>query len=279
MALPERGLAQLQEWMHRVVANPARDLREALDAESARVIVAPGELDQVILPSRTLTSAERLGIYHGMYPARMQEALESDYPALAHFLGATKFGELVRAYVAVFPSRSYTLNRLGDHFPEYVASHPGLRRQAFCADLARLERAVAQVFDAPESPVLEAEAIAAAGERIAEARVRPVAAFQLLALRYPANEYLQSVRDETHEHPRAAAKNTWIAVFRRSYVVRRLDLAREPYGLLAALAGGDTVGHAVERTLRSSRRAPAPDQFFRWFRDWAAAGMFQSLDL
>ena len=44
-----------------------------------------------MLPSQTLTSAERLDIYRDMYLLRMEEALAIDYPGLKHFLGEEEF--------------------------------------------------------------------------------------------------------------------------------------------------------------------------------------------
>src|SRR5262245_21991612 len=233
--------------------------RAILDVQEDVAADWNGEVGRLILPSRKLTPAERLEIYRGMYPLRMMYALESDYAALEHFLGRDGFAALVRAYVTAHPSRTYTLNRLGDHLPEFVASCPGLRRAAFAADLARLEQAVAQAFDAEESPVIEADDVAAIGERAAEARLRPVAALRLLEFKYPVNVYLQSVRDENHDHPRTQAKRTWVAVFRSAYVVRRHDLSREQHALLSSLMGGATLGDAVDATLRGARRTIKPD--------------------
>jgi hypothetical protein len=93
----------------------------------------------VLLPSATLAPHERIGIYHGMYLLRMSEALERDYPALAHFLGEAQWTALVRDYyVERHPSRSRTLNVLGRALPDYLAEAPGLVRRGFCRDLARL---------------------------------------------------------------------------------------------------------------------------------------------
>lgn len=269
MASPDPNLVRIQSWMQRAILEVDDDAASDWAAEVGRLI----------LPSRTLAPAERLEIYRAMYPLRMVDALESDYTALAHFLGKDAFAALVRAYVTAHPSRTYTLNRLGDHLPEFVASSPGIRRPAFAADLARLERAIAQAFDAEESPVLDAEGLAAIGERAADARLRPIAALRLLDLKYPVNAYLQSVRDDDHDHPPTVAKRTWVAVFRRTYVVRRRDLTRPQHALLSALVGGATLGDAVSSTLGAARRPIQPDEFFAWFREWVAAGMFQSIDL
>ncbi len=254
-------------------------VEEALRVAEAEV--PAGRIGDVVLPSKTLTAAERIGIYHGMYPLRMTEALQSDYPALAHYLGDDGFRYLVRGYVQAFPSRSYTLNSLGDHLPEYVKTAPGVRRPEFCHDLARLELAVSEVFDAPETPPLSEKAIAAVSPEAWEhAMLAPVAAFRLLAFRYPVNAYLQTVKDDQHDHPKARLKDTWVAVYRRDYGVYRLEVSRPAHDLLADLAAARPLGEAVTRAVRAGgRRAPTEHELFRWFREWVSGGVFRSVTL
>jgi hypothetical protein len=234
----------------------------------------------VILPSATLRPEERLAIYHDMYVLRMEEALESDYPALQHLLGPAGFRELVTGYVQAHPSRSYSLNFLGRHLPAYVRDAPGLRRRGFCHDLARLEQAVAEVFDAPEEPALGADEIAAVTEEAWErARLVPIAAFRLLALRYPVNAYLQSVRDEDHAHTSLRRRDSWVVVYRRRYTVWRQDLDQAAYRLLADIASGKRLGDAVAAALRRGHgRRPGETELFAWFRGWMGAGMFHTLN-
>ncbi|MBI3932280.1 MAG: putative DNA-binding domain-containing protein [Acidobacteria bacterium] len=274
-------LERMQRWFQGMVVHP-EGCDAALVAPEAEQEVPLERLREVILPSRTLTPAERLEIYHGMYPLRMQEALASDYPALEHFLGDDGFRELVMQYVQEFPSRNYSLNRLGDHVPEFVRSAPGIKRPEFCHELARLELAISQVFDAPEVPALTAEQIAAvAPEDWERARLRPIAAFRLLSFRYPVNAYVQSVRDEDHAgHPKARLKDTWLALYRRSYSVYRLELSRSAHDLLRDLVEGATLGEAVAAApRRDGRRAPQEEELFRWFRDWVSGGIFASVEL
>ncbi len=66
-----------------------------------------------------------MGVYQGMYLLRMIEALEGDYPAVAHFLGSDAFADLVERYAEAHPSRSYTFNRFGEPFPRV---HPRRER-------------------------------------------------------------------------------------------------------------------------------------------------------
>jgi hypothetical protein len=265
--------------MQSVVVHPGavEDAVSSLDAQEEIPLARVGE---VVLPSKSLKPVERLGIYHGMYLLRMVEALQADFPALEHFLGEDAFRELVRAYVQAFPSRSYSLNPLGDHLPEFVRTAPGVKRPEFCHDLARLELAVSQVFDAPETPPLTEAAIAAvAPEAWETARLKTIEAFALLAFRYPVNAYLQTVRDDNHQHPRARLKDTWVAVYRRDYGVFRLDLTRAAHDLLADLAQGTPLGRAVaEAVRRGERRAPSEAELFRWFRQWVSGGIFRSVE-
>jgi hypothetical protein len=274
------SLPRMQRWMQEVVVHPG-DIANAVASPSARKALGGAAIEDVILPSKSLRPAERVGIYQGMYLMRMEEALESDYPALKHLLGDHGWSDLVRDYVAAHPSITYTLNRLGDHLPEFVSKWKGARRPAVAHDLARLELAVAEVFDAPETQPLSGAEIAAVPEASWErARLAPIEAFRLLSLRYPVNAYLQSVRDEDHDHPEMKRKDTCVAVYRRDYSVYRQDLSQTAHDLLTDLVAGTPLGKAVSAALlRGGRRAPTTDQLFRWFREWAAGGVFRSVRL
>lgn len=273
-------LSRVQRWMQAVIVHPGTVQEGAADPQ-AQAEVPLDRVDEVILPSAHLSPVERLGIYHAMYPLRMEEALASDYPALKHFLGEGTFFRLARAYAQAHPSRSFSLNPFGRHLPEFVATAPFLRRRPFCHELARLERAIAEVFEAAEEPALDERAIASVPSAAWEgARLRPIAAFRLLALSYPASAYLDSLHDEEHRHPPLRRQDGWVAVYRRNYSVYRHDLSRSAHDLLADLAAGRTVGEAVSAALaRRTRPRPQAEDLFRWFRQWAAAGMFAEVKL
>lgn len=267
-------LERLQRWMQGVVVHPGM-IDEALASAAA-----PGAADagDVILPSKTLTPAERVEIYQGMYLLRMSEALASDYPALQRFLGEQRFFELVRDYVQVYPSRSYTLNRLGEHLPEFLRNARGKRHRGFLESLARLELAVAEVFDAPErKPLSEAQIAAVRLEEWERAVLQTIPAFRLLRCRYNVNAYAQAVKDETRP-PRPKLEQTWVAVYRRDYAVWRHALPRAAHDLLSDIAGGMALGPAIQAALkRGGRKRPREQQLFRWFRDWVAGGVFFSV--
>jgi hypothetical protein len=264
--------------MQAVIVHPGRTF-QALASPEATSLVSPERLADVVLPSATLDPAERLAIYRAMYVLRMEEALETDYPGLSHFLGPKRWRRLVRGYVEAHPSRGYTLNVLGREIADYVSQAPYISHRGFCRDLARLEWAITEAFDAPETPVLTESDIAVVPPDAWEgARLEPTAAFRLLALDYNAASYLDSLGDEEHDHPLPRRRPAWVAVCRRDYAVRRLPLTRPAFRLLSALADGRPVGEAVEDCLQRSRPRPTGDQIFGWFKEWAQSGVFQAVE-
>jgi hypothetical protein len=254
-------LTALQHWMQHCIQQPGEC--DAAMLEEAR---------KIIRPSATLASEERLDIYRGMYLLRMQEALDIDYPGLAHFLGADEFSRLVSRYVDVYPSRSYTLNRLGDQLPPFLDTITDIQKPEFCRALARLELALTVVFDELETPGVTPEEIAAVPQDAWErARLRPIAAFRLLAFEYPVSQYIGAV-DEENAFPQIRKRKTWVAAYRKNYRVHRLDLSRQAHQLLSLLVAGQTVGEALTAV-------PVPQsRLFEWFRDWVAEGLFRAVE-
>ncbi|MEX1243779.1 MAG: DNA-binding domain-containing protein [Thermoanaerobaculia bacterium] len=262
--------------MQAVIEHPGA-MDEAVAAEAARAELDPSEIERVVLPSKTLTAAERVGVYQGMYLLRMVEALEGDYPAVAHFLGHEEFADLVTRYVGAHPSASYTLNRLGRHFPAFIRQSRNVRKRAFVADLARLELAVTEVFDAPESAAWPAGEIAKLPQDAWEGAVlKPIAALRLGAHAYPVNAYFQSVKQDNHDHSGVGRKATHVAVWRKNYEVWRLDLSKPAHDFLLALTEGRPFGQAVASAAKGLQGG-AGEQLFRWLRDWVAEGMFEGL--
>jgi hypothetical protein len=186
----------------------------------------------------------------------------------------------VARYVEVYPSRSYTLNRLGDHLPEFLATCSNLPKRDFCVELARLEYALTMVFDARETPPLRPETVQAVPPDAWETvRLQPIEGFRLMAFDYPVSRYLGAV-DSENRFPRIVRKKTWVVVYRRNYVLHRMDLSEASYELLAALAADHTIGEAITAVMTRKRHPAVKEaQLFNWFREWMAEGLFQALIL
>jgi hypothetical protein len=115
-------------------------------------------LSEILDNSRTNRNV-LFGVYRHAYAARLVEVLRGDHPLLHAFLGDEAFDEIARAYVTARPSRNQNARWFSHRLPEYLAecrpSEPHL------AELAALERALNDAFDAPDRETLALADLAA----------------------------------------------------------------------------------------------------------------------
>jgi hypothetical protein len=286
-----RDLERLQRWMQMVIMHPD-GVEAGVAAPEARQLldVKPEEAERVVTRSRSQVALDRLAIYHHAYFARLVECLREEFPVLLHALGDKAFDSFAIAYLQKYPSRSYTLNQLGACFPRYLeesrppAKDSELDWPDFLIDLARLEWTYAEVFDGPgiegQPPLETAGLLELPEDHWPDARLVPVPCLRLLALRHPVQKYHSAVRRKKDPAiPRPC--NTFLAVTRRDYVIRRYQLTRLQHVLLSALLAGRSVREAIEATaaVASPRRGRLTDHLHTWFRNWTAEGFFQAVAL
>jgi hypothetical protein len=276
LALP---LAEFQSWMQAVLVHP-EGAAIALRAPEASRFVAPEDAASVVRERGDLAVAERLQIYAGMYPLRMRDALRSDYPALAELLGGPGFEKLVADYVAVHPSGSFTLARLGDHLPEFLAGWGSPRRRGLRTDVARLEQAGAQVFDAEESAPLDPATLQTLpAQEWPSVRLRPAPAFRLVKVRPGAADVLDAVLEGNPPQARAGRGHVEVAFYRKDFVVRRRTLGLAAGRLLRVLSEGVPLGEAVGRASRApGANRPSPAEVAAWIPEWLQLGFFARVE-
>ncbi|OYV86422.1 MAG: hypothetical protein B7Z73_11765, partial [Planctomycetia bacterium 21-64-5] len=279
----------LQRWMQAVITHPdGVAAGTASDEARQHVAAQSNDCEAVIGRSRALTSVERLSIYHNAYFARLLECMRSIYPMVARTVGDEAFDALAVGYLHACPSRSYTLDRLGDDFPRFLdetrpdrdeAGQPTEPWPDFLMELARLERAIGDVFDGPgteNKPTLNAEQLLAVDADLwPTLRLAPAPCLRTLAFRFPVNDYFTALRERTAdadppEFPPSAP--SWLALSRRDFVVRRHALERPQYTLLTALVDGQTIGAAIEQIAADATIDfdTLAAQLRDWFHTWTA---------
>jgi hypothetical protein len=283
-------LARIQRWMQAVVMHPG-DVADGVAAAREHLDLRPEELERVLTRSQALPALDRLGIYNAAYHARLLECLREEYPMLVRAMTQEVFDTFAVGYLQAYPSHSYTLAHLGDHFPRYLAE----TREAmsadekaastwpdFLIDLAQLELTFNEVFDGPGmegKPALDlGQVMSVDPECWPQARLLPVSCLRLRALTYPVDVYYQALRDRENAAP-PEPMATFLAITRRDYIVRHYRLERAEYELLQALVSGYSVGEAIERAARvaDADAARFADDVHGWFRDWAARGFFSAV--
>src|SRR5436190_20079410 len=147
---PPSELSALQRWFHTIITHPAA-VGDAIDSEKAQALIrmSRDQLESIIRRSKNLTAEQRIGIYANAYYARLMECLRESFPILARALGQETFNDFAFEYLQRYPSRTYTLNRLADHFAQFLeetrpdrpvdGSQPPISWPDFLIDLARLE--------------------------------------------------------------------------------------------------------------------------------------------
>ena len=136
---------------------------------------------------------------------------------------------------------------------------------------------VEEVFDEEESPVLGSDELEAVPPEAWEAaRLRPIAAFRLLAFKHMVVPNLVAFHDD-RPSPSPRPRASWLALYRRDYSVLRLELSRAEHDLLRAIVDGAPLGDALA-TAATSKSPRQQAKVFRWFRTWISEGLFTAIE-
>jgi hypothetical protein len=240
------------------------------------------DLERVVAPSATQTSAERFDLYRRGYHLRLLECLRAMHPALRHALGDELFDGFAHDYLAARPPGTYTLARLDEGFAAHLSDTrpdhdlPATAREPwpdFLVDVVRFERAFLEVYDGEGvegRPIACSEDVPCGSGRPALGApvvVDPVPCLRMLHSRYPVGEYVLAVRrDERPGLP--VPRPTWLALVRRDFVVEVVPLGADSFiALTALLEGADSV-HAAAAAGRSEETIRG------WVASWADRGLF-----
>jgi hypothetical protein len=222
-------------------------------------------LDAVV-PSVGLSAAERLDIYRGMYFWRLRGALAEDYPKVAKVLGEDAFSDLARAYLLAHPSRHPSLRHLGAAMPAFLAGHEASGTPPWAADLAALEWARVEAFDAPDVPVLSADDLRRVpADRWPGLRFELTPCVRVLACSWAVQEPWS---DPAGRAP--APKPTELRVWRRAGDVLHLamdDLEAPAFSRLAAGGTFADVCDALDEAAAPDAPRVAGELLARWLQD------------
>jgi hypothetical protein len=273
---PFSDLDCMERWMQAVFTHPDGAEAGLQSAEAKKCFPRGSEaLDELVLPSKSLTAEERLSIYANMYYWRLIDILADEFPSVHRLLGPEQFTVVVKDYLERHPSTSYTLNHLGRGFSVYIEKEAReLPHREFIAAVARVERAMEDVFDESYAePVTIGDLGSLLVGGVGDIHLQIIPALRLLELDYPVNNYITAVREDRHLDIPLPAK-TYIAVYRSNYKPWRVDLEPQRYALLSYLQQGKSLGEALELCMSGSDTDGLASSLEGWFKDWAVDGLF-----
>jgi len=221
---------------------------------------AGAALEALLAGDARVPAAERLEVYANAYFHRIAGALREDHPALAAALGAPAFHDLATAYLLACPPRHASLRHAGDRLPAFLAGAEGAApfraRWPYAAELAALERAIVDAFDAPDDePLARAELAALAPAAWAALPLRLRASASLLGFGWPVDRLRGAAeRGEPLPPEGFTPAPTRVCVYREGDAVRWLRVDADEAAFLDAARAGTTFG-ALCNAL-AARRGP-----------------------
>ena len=228
-----------------------------------------------IKPNDRLTSFERLEIYNRQYWYRIKDSFFEDFPGLQAILGEERFERLALAYLAQFPSESFTLRNLGLRVVEFLEANPRWTRplQKPALDMARLEWAHIEAFDNPAKPRMQVDSLLDADPRTIRLRLQPH--LTLLRLGYEVDNLLLGLKRgkglrteasnamglrrsgrQSRAKRRLHPATIFLAVHRHEDTVCYKRLKPGEFRLLSAFQAGATVAEACEMMAESGEADP-----------------------
>jgi len=264
--------------------------RRWIDGRPTREVVS-----QFIKPNDRLTSLERLELYNRQYWFRVLDCLYDDYPGLRAILGEKKFYRLRIAYLAKYPSASFTLRNLGSRLERFLVEEPRWTtpHETICLDMARFEWAQVVAFDGEAKPPLAADDLL--GRDPAKLRLGLQPYLSLLDLRYPLDDFVIAVKQKEQSALRSEASNakdgkhrerrtrrvrlprperTPLAVHRYQNELWYKRLEPEAFRLLVALRDGAALTEACDAAADAGDAAAISQNIGEWFKTWAELGWF-----
>jgi hypothetical protein len=202
----------------------------------------------------------RLSIYANGYFSRLHGALQADFPGLEQALGPDRFRELVAVHLLARPSTSASLADLGHGLAETLILLPAGTELPWTVDLARLERAVAEVWlagNGPVGPLQLPESV-----EWASARMELAPTLRLLKTSWTVDQWRKD-GVEVHREVR------WLAVWRREAASGVESLGEHAWSTLQALAEGRTLEEACAL---AAALGASPALLLSGFSSWAERG-------
>jgi hypothetical protein len=94
------------------------------------------------------------GVYKYAYGSRLVDARRNDHKLLHSYVGDEMFDEMGQAYVVANPSQHPNLRWFSQGLPDFLKAAP-YGEYPILSDLAALEKALNDAFDAKDAPVVE----------------------------------------------------------------------------------------------------------------------------
>ena len=236
-----------------------------------RELNAPGPAAALVRVRAGADGAQRLGIYHHAYRARLVEVLADSFAKTCLFMGSDTFDHDAAAYAVAHPPTLRSLNRYGADFPGYLATlypgNPELR------ELAQLDWDLRTCFDGPDHPALSTDDATRDAHGAWLARTHPLhGSVRLRPVHTNVVKLWQAIEADTEVPPALRHEQaSSLLVWRKQLQPHFQTLDPEQAHFVQHLATGASINAACAE-LAQADALPEPEQLACWLRNWLQEG-------
>lgn len=130
---------------------PALSLSDIQDRLQRAILDGDDAILDLICDNSRTSRDTLFGVYRNAYAARLVDVLGSEYPLMRKYVGEAEFETLARRYIAAHPSRTQNARWFGAKLPAFLLAEAA---QLEIIELATIEKAVSDAFDAADAPVI-----------------------------------------------------------------------------------------------------------------------------
>jgi putative DNA-binding protein len=260
------NLPELQAFLYQLITTPegARQIGNERD-------LAPGGLGTLVRGDQRLSAIERVNIYANAYFYRLLDCLYEEFPATFAVLGSESFAAIVRDYLLTWPPTEPSIFYASRYLESFIRNHPLAKRWPFISELARLERAILDVFHAADVPTLSDEAMRSIpSQQWPAIKLETHPAVAILRNEWRVTDVLSAV-ESGREWSQPAYQKTTVLVWRQHAQVNYRELEDVETGALTLLSEGASFAatcEAVAGFATGSDQVPLIGRLLaRWLED------------
>ena len=229
------------------------------------------DVDWVKVSTPTLSSGDRMNIYHGAYRFRLVDVLFDTFEHTAIYLGADWFNQLAFPYVQSHHSDSPNIGVYGKEFPGFLAEQ--LADDLEVAELAEMDWKLRRAFDGFDSSVLTADCLPGlAADNGGNLCFDFVPTLSVTRQSYNTLEIWHAIdEDRTPPPAEKLANPVDILIWRKGHSPHFRSLAPIEAAAISAVYSGDSLDEVGTRLERDFPDADVATEFgvmlSRWFED------------
>ncbi len=222
----------------------------------------------------------RLAIYGGGYGARLTEALQMNFPALAKLLGDADFETVAAAYIGSHDSSFASIRYYGHQLAQFLARAEAYAARPWLAELAEWEWAMTETFDAANADVIDAGAMARVSpEHWSDLRLRWHPSIGRLKLTWNVPQLWKALTSETQPPlPSATAEPGQWLLWRQELEIFFRLLTPPEGAALGAVRDGCSFGEMCDLLCAWVGESAAPGNAAAYLREWLQSGLIVEID-